>query len=513
MMFGVGLLLAVLSIWDYPARQLQHESLRNELKTAVAAHDYVKMSSVCAQGVGLLPDDPVWHYNYACALARNGKSDEAFDELEAAIDLGFREVKIIATDGDLRMVAAHRRFDELLEYAKAMASRPVMLGPMAYVDATGVFGDNIALGEQNLGWNFDVGAFVAHLKLVENQAQGNTGDLYFNRDGGHANLNVKAFPGLTTVGLDSIGRGRKADLDIPNMLFPYPVFGNSSRAFLDDKYWRSIPRALMTTRSDRLKTMAKMYLSNQFWVFPAHRDHPPSGSFGDVFSSVAPYWMVSAGSSWSDLGCLRLALAASGALKRETKMAAVSRGVLAPTLMTLMRKAMVGVDGENGYLTAAAHPTAIDAAKIEVEKLKSAAASLAPHEVPPIAFIKAVDVGKIKTIPPLPELTYATPCAWAFVLRAGDSNRVFSVRAAGSPEYAFRVVHGPAEAVKLEHTATDTARVVIDRTLLSVTNRIDLAVFGRSTGTGWGAPAYVSFAVVDDTASYCDPYLLNVKPE
>ena len=42
---------------------------------------------------------------------------------------------------------------------------------------------------------------------------------------------------------------------------------------------------------------------------------------------------------------------------------------------------------------------------------------------------------------------------------------------------------------------------------MSPTNRVDIAVFGRNPGTGWGAPSYVSFARMDPDAPYSDPIL------
>ena len=56
------------------------------------------------------------------------------------------------------------------------------------------------------------------------------------------------------------------------------------------------------------------------------------------------------------------------------------------------------------------------------------------------------------------------------------------------------------------------ADLEIDRSLMSVTNRIDIGVFGRNDGTGWGAPSYVSFAVVDPSAPYSDPVLTPIGP-
>ena len=89
-------LLAVLSVWDYPARQPQHELLRAEFVQAVRAGDTKKMAESSRKGTELLPDDPTWAYNLACSLAYREKPDEALDQLEKAIDLGFRDANAIA---------------------------------------------------------------------------------------------------------------------------------------------------------------------------------------------------------------------------------------------------------------------------------------------------------------------------------------------------------------------------------------------------------------------------------
>ena len=55
---------------------------------------------------------------------------------------------------------------------------------------------------------------------------------------------------------------------------------------------------------------------------------------------------------------------------------------------------------------------------------------------------------------------------------------------------------------------TAVARITIRRDALSPTNRVDVAVFARGKDTDWGAPAFVSFAVIDPSAPYSDPFLL-----
>ena len=111
-------ILAVLSIWDYPARQPEHERLKAEFISALKTGDTSTMTETCRKGVELLPDDPTWHYNLACSLAYFKNQEPALDELEKAIDLGFRDAAAIEGDNDLKRVAKNPRFAELVEYAK-----------------------------------------------------------------------------------------------------------------------------------------------------------------------------------------------------------------------------------------------------------------------------------------------------------------------------------------------------------------------------------------------------------
>ena len=506
-MNALCLLLAVLSIWDYPARFPAHDRLSRQFRVAVREGDTATMEETCRKGVKLLPDDPTWHYNLACSLAYfANRTGEAFDELETAVDLGFRDRAMIEKDTDLKRLSALPRYKELLEYADFMKMRPLLTGPMATVEATGVFGKTVALGEQNLGWDFESGSFVARLKLVAGSSGGNIGDLYMNRDGRHAMLDVTNYPGITVVQLDEEGRKRRMDMSLPNVLFPYPTFGNASLAITQGPFRRSLPRALMTTEATQLNRMAKYYLSNQTWVFPSVFDTAPVGTNGDLFASITPYWLTTAGRSWSDLPYLRAALTASRSLDPQVKAAVVRRQLLAPTVQTLIRKSLKGVRTEEDYLTAKAHPTALPPNGVEMSRLTAAAKALTPSSVPPLVPL-AVAMTPVREKPVHPELTYASAFAWAFVLRAEEERREFLVTARGAKEYAFVQTHGKDVDVKIERVRPDAAKVTIDRRGLNPTNRVDIMVCGRNPGTGWGAPSYVSFARMNPDDPSSDPAL------
>jgi len=501
------LILAVLSIWDYPDRQGEHDRLRRQFVVAMRSGETDTMEETCRKGVKLLPDDPTWHYNLACSLAYFAKrQDEAFDELEKAIDLGFRDPKQIAEDVDLKRLKKFPRYAELVEYAEQMKEKPLLFGPMATVPATGIFGEQVALGEQNLNWDFDVGCFVAGLKLAKAKDGPYVGDLYMNRDAGHSSIVVTNFPGLTSVRLDQEGRNRRLDITFPNVLLPYPAFVNSSMAFTVGPYWRSLSRALTTIESARLGALVKMYLSNQVFVTPSNLDTAPLGTNGDVFASITPYWLTTAGRSWSDRPYLVAALETSRAFPRETKARLVHDGLLAPTIQTLMRKSLRGVTDEAAYLTPLAHPTALPPNGLETNRLLAAAAQLRPEAIPPLAVIAVKPAPTVDT-PTWPELTYSTAFAWAYVLRAKDEERTFEISARGAQHFCFVQTHGSGVEVKVEKRSESAVRVTLKAAELSPTNRVDIAVFGRNDGTGWGAPSYVSFARMDPSAPYSDPAL------
>lgn len=510
-MNALVILLAALSIWDYPARQPLHERLRRDLLKTIQTNDAVGMAALCEHGVKLLPDDPTWRYNQACALAKLNKKKEAFDKLEEAIDLGFREADQIKADKDFAPLANERRFLELVEYAREMHTRPIMFGPLATVAATGSLGVPTALGAQNLSWDFDFGCFVAHMQMAAPKTGGNWGDLYMNRDAGHSPLDVAKYPGLTSVRLDADGRERQMDMALPNILFPLPTFGNASLAFTQGPFWRSLPRALVTTELNRLKSMTKFYLSNQVWVFPICWDAPPLGTNGDVCASLTPYFIATQGRSFSDVPYVRLALDVSRSLQPQVKNEIVKRGLLAPTVITLIRKSFTGVTDEETYLSPKAHPTAFPPAQaVDTARLRTAAQKMTKADIPPLAPI-TVEADHPPYDGPMPEAVYGTAFAWSYVLRADAPQRTFTIRAGGdAAEYRFVQTHGAGVDVKLDHVDATTVRVTLDRRGLSPTNRLDIAVFARNAGTKWGAPSYVSFARMDKDAPYSDPFLTNL---
>ena len=500
-------IFAWLSVWDYPSRQSTHVKLREDFIEAIRMGDTSSMRSICEKAVSVFPEDPTWHYNLACALAYQKNPDSAFNMLERSIDLGFRDVAAIKRDQDLKRLSNNPRYLELIRYAEKKRNSPILSGPLATVPAYGIFGSDVILGEQNVAWDFDAGCFRALMSMSNVSIPESQRELYMNLDDKHSNLVVTNYPGLSSVHLDSEAKKRGYHLNFPMFSFPYPLFGNASRAFVNGPYWRSIPRAFMTTESKRLGLMTRFYLSNQVWVFPVNADCPPVGTNGDVFASSAPYWIQTAGKSWSDQYYLRAALLASRSLAPAVKSAVVGRGLLAPTIQMLIRRSLKGVESEDEYLSPKAHPTAMPPNGLNLEKLEAIAGALKLDEIPPVVAIKVSgDESQIQKKGP-GELTYASSCSWAFVLRSPIEKRIFYIQAHGADSYEFRRVHGDEKSVVIEKLKSDVAKITVDRNRINPTNRLDIAVFGKIANSQWSAPSFVSFAVMEGGEGYSDPVL------
>lgn len=531
------------SVYDMAQVWPRHCQLRQDLIGAIRRGDIKSMESICRSALELMPADATWRYNLACALAYREKPDLALAELDKAIEAGFRDADAIAKDGDLARIAKEPRFAELLSKARALKGKPVE-GQPVHKPATAPAGGTITINETNIVWNFDAGVFNASVKVGDpkqplpslaakysaskptsperpyvaawlsgGSGAGNTGDLYVNRDGGHSMLAVGDFPNLTSIRYDAQAKARSLHLDIPNTLFgTTPVFGNISRGRTKGAFWRSMARVSFTDPGIATR-MDLFYRNNQFWVIPAVND-VGKPEIGDVFPANAPFQFVSLGISWSDQPFLRAALAASASFRLSTKQAMVRRHLMAPTLQWLLRRTQKGIGSEDDYLSPSAHPTAFDAKRLDPAELVKRAHELKMEEIPPAVSLSLINSRLYPIKFPVPgrdypdtlfELLFATPSAISMILRAPEGERTYLLRAQTFPEndptatFAWRVVHGPADAVKISAPLGETlngpengyAQITVNRRHL--TNRIDVACFAKTTHTTFGAPSIISF--------------------
>jgi hypothetical protein len=530
------------SVYDMPGIWPRHCQLRQDMIAAIQRGDAKSMEATCRAALEIFPTDATWRYNLACALSCQKDSARALEELDKAIENGFRNADAFEKDHDLAYISKEPRFAELVKKARDLRGKPVAGQPVCG-PASAPAGSTITLCETNLVWNFDTGVFEALVDvkaprrtlseqaakystskptsperpyvaawLSEGSGAGNTGDLYVNRDGGHSPLAVGDFPNLTPINYDATAKAHSLHLDIPNTMFgSKPVFGNLSRGRVKGAFWRSMARVSFTDAGIAAR-MDLFYRNNQVWVIPSVNDLKEE--IGDAFPANAPFQIVSLGASWSDQPFIRAALAASASFRLPTKKAILHRRLLGPTIQWLIRRTQKGVRSEDDYLSPAAHPTAFDVKRLDTLELVKRAHELKPGDIPPTVSLALINSRMFPIKFPQPvrdypdiysELLFATPSAISFILRSPDAERTFLVRAQSSPEpdpsavFAWRVVHGPADAVKISTPLGETvngpengfAQITIDRR--NVTNRIDIACFAKSENTCFGAPAIISF--------------------
>lgn len=68
--------------------------------------------------VKLRPEDPLAHYNLACSYSLLGNLDAAFEALEKAVALGYKDLEHLQKDRDLNNLREDVRYQELLDRAK-----------------------------------------------------------------------------------------------------------------------------------------------------------------------------------------------------------------------------------------------------------------------------------------------------------------------------------------------------------------------------------------------------------
>lgn len=75
---------------------------------------YKEGLAIDRQLADMFPDNPTVHYNLACSLALLTRTDEAIDALTDAMELGFDDDRLLATDPDLTLLRRDPRFQELV---------------------------------------------------------------------------------------------------------------------------------------------------------------------------------------------------------------------------------------------------------------------------------------------------------------------------------------------------------------------------------------------------------------
>lgn len=114
--------------------------------------------NVSREGIRLKIEPPIWYYNYACALARMGKRDEAIRALEQAVVSGYNEVEHANDDKDMDSLRDDPRFKKLMLMCGQIKEEWRSAKNNAVIDS-GV----IRLDESNIYWGFNDASYMVNV--------------------------------------------------------------------------------------------------------------------------------------------------------------------------------------------------------------------------------------------------------------------------------------------------------------------------------------------------------------
>jgi tetratricopeptide (TPR) repeat protein len=93
------------------------DALRVHANNLAARGLYARAMQADRRLTRLTPERPIPWYNLACSYAVLGMTDRAFDALQRALDLGYRHIRHLCRDPDLKALRHDPRFGRLLRRA------------------------------------------------------------------------------------------------------------------------------------------------------------------------------------------------------------------------------------------------------------------------------------------------------------------------------------------------------------------------------------------------------------
>lgn len=521
------------SVFAMPEKMRKHQQLQAQFIYAARTGKTAQMEELARMGCALLPKDPTWRYNLACALAYNADKNASIAALDQAIELGFTDRRQMERDSDLKQLAGDPRFTMLLRKADAWKTKPRPHQPRTEWVYEGA---PVEVHSTNTIWNFQASTFQALFQMKRpygatpasvaedyrgpaqkemtqwlkgGTAASNFGDLYVNRDRGHSALVVSNFPGLTPVRFSAEAKRFYVDQGLPNMLFPAPVLGNCSMAYTDPRFWRSMPRM---SQSDPARAMlcSSLFLNSQMWFFPAHKDF---SSAGDLFLANHPVFLVTEGSSFTDLPFVEAFAGALAALHPEVKRALLRRRLLSSTMQALFRASRKGM-GIKEYFTGKAHPVVFERSSLDAEEMIRRAHALTEEDIPPAAFLRVMEETELKPgvdfFDGTSERLFTTAFGVARLFRGVQRERKmkvsvtpFGAHPGQRVRFQWRVLQGDPAKVKIR-TLNETESVV-EMTVSypgffmqdgRKTGRIDIGCFAVREGKMPSMPSILSFSSI-----------------
>lgn len=531
------------SVFDMPARQSRHIQLLGWMSAAHRQHDYPAMETACRDGVALGSSDELWHYNLACALALQNRTEEALAALDQAIAAGFLDRDHLLRDTDLDTLRDTDGFAACLSRVTALRDAQTSLAPPLSPAAPDPKTQTVMQSASNTLWNFQIGLFSTFLDLPQTNtaapysgneanaisawlrdgtASGAAGLLYVNRDNQAHPFDSSCLPGLSRLGYARDMIDRNLHIGLPNTLFAQydsgvlvPVIGHSSLGYLDSPFWRSQPRALCGDPR-QVVLQSVLMLGNQLFFYPAYGDYDLRSE--DLFPANIPYAMAVMGQNNAERPFVDAALAALAAMRPETREHLTRTGLLMPTLSMLFRASQRTLATPADYLTGVAHPPVFQAAQLDTPRLVNMAHALTTNDIPPIVLLEVLH--ETRMIPDRDffdiartEHLFDSPLAIARVFRGTAHTRTLEIAARCKTPYDrlhWVTLQGDPARVTFTPNPTNSARMTLTvahhttpfptpagngKTIR--TSRVDIGVIAQ-TGTTFSLPSVISFAFLNN---------------
>lgn len=547
--------VAGISPFQKPGRVVAATQLLNAAAQAAAQKQVPQAEMLAAQAQKIAPFFPRTSYNLACYQALQGKKEEAFANLEKAIDAGFANAPHLQKDADLASLRDDARFAELLNKAEGVAKNPPAVKVEPGKIQAGVAPVKLSNSVYDPSLN-QVRIFFAppappekkdeseesprpaeiikgHAKVgkllqqwyEEGTAAGNAGDLYDNCDRDHSNMVYDQFPTLTRIEYDPEVRNHTGyGVQLTNLFFMPGltcVIGNSSTAQTAGPGWRSNPR-LAYTRGGGIEALLLQYMSNHLYFYPEHRDHDPGhngegGGHGDVYAANLPFVIISQGSSGSDRPFLDAVACTLAAFRPEVKQKLAEKKALVPAIQYVFRRSNKPVQTDEDYLSSIAHPTVFDSQNLDLLRMIELAHSFTADSLPPLVLFEVKEEEKPRLgidyfhIGEHERLFDTAFCA-ARIWRSTQLKRKYTLVAKGIEfngkplTYHWKVLRGDASKIEIkpqgdgstaEITLTWQKRGPISPGSLMDSNRIDIGIFVHN-GEHYSPPSFFCVNTLDN---------------
>lgn len=527
------------SVFDMPRLFPQHVRYLAQFVAAVQKGDLFGAETAARAGAQTFPRDANWHYNVACICAKGGRSEEALEWLEKAIERGFSDVAQLKGDEDLASVRQLPAFEGLVARAEGLAGaaqrnptlsqavlRRVPLGGEAVVDAEDTQWEwdpaqggymTTCVRLEPAARHFDAAAYRGPWREAVRammSPEACSGLLYVNRDEDMAVVDFAAFPGLTPVVYGAEAQAARAHIGVANGLFStglatYPVIGNSAFARGHSIFWRSIGREIATEPA-AMALAYRLAAANQCYVYDVTADYSPAWQ-GDVLLGANPAIFLSRANALqpdhklAQRHLVELLLAGFAVTPPEARREMVRRGLLVATFQRALRSHLrIGAD----YLSGGAHPVAFGVGDVDEEAFLRAMHALTPATLPPaiqlrvrqesmpVQFVDYFDLVES-------ERGAESPVSIMRVMRGRGYTRRLTVQAEASQRgcrFHWFPVSADAKRLRIRPLAADGALVTIEADYVGErpgaempTPRVEVACVAETAEGVFSAPAFVTF--------------------